>query len=265
MAVSPVYDQIGHGYVTARRPDVRIAAQIGAALGDCRSVVNVGAGAGAYEPARGRVVAVEPSTAMIRQRPAGSAPAIQAVAEHLPFAAGACDAALAVLTVHHWRDRAAGLAEMARVARQRVVILTWDPVCRDAFWLTSEYLPAIIDLDLPRFPTLEEIARQLGALDVRPLLVPHDCQDGFLGAFWRRPHAYLDPDVRRAMSGFAQLPPATVDAGIGRLAADLASGGWEARFGHLRAQDSMDLGYRLIVAQRRASAMRRPAVPGSPA
>ena len=249
MAPSPVYDAIGQGYVVTRRPDPRIARAIRDALGDVRAVVNVGAGAGSYEPADVSVIAVEPSLEMIRQRRRGAAPVVQAVTERLPFAAGAFDAALAVLTVHHWKDRAAGLAELDRVARRRVVILTWDPAFGRGFWLTDEYLPAIVDLDIPRFPAMEEIARSLGWMRALPLPVPHDCEDGFLGAFWRRPHAYLDPGVRRAMSGFAQLPPAALEAGLARLAADLASGRWDARFGHLRGQDSIDLGYRLIVAE----------------
>jgi SAM-dependent methyltransferase len=249
MPPSPVYDAIGRSYAVTRRPDARIARAIREALGDARAVVNVGAGAGSYEPADLGVVAVEPSLEMIRQRPRGAAPVVQAVAERLPLADASVDAALAVLTVHHWKDRAAGLAELARVARRRVVILTWDPAFRRGFWLTDEYLPAIVDLDVPRFPSMEEIARSLGWMDVRPLPVPHDCEDGFLGAFWRRPHAYLDPGVRRAMSGFAQLPPAALEAGLARLAADLASGRWDARFGGLRHQDGIDLGYRLIVAE----------------
>jgi hypothetical protein len=152
--------------------------------------------------------------------------------------------------VHHWDDRAAGLAELARVARRRVVILTWDPARGDSFWLTAEYLPEIVDFDAGRFPSLGELERALGPLDARALPVPHDCVDGFLGAYWRRPEAYLDPDVRRAMSGFIQLSPGPADAGLARLAEDLGSGRWESRFGHLRARDEADLGYRLIVGER---------------
>ena len=218
------------------------------ALGEVHTVLNVGAGTGSYEPADLQVVAVEPSLAMLRQRPAGTAPVVQAVAEHLPWSDAAFDATLAILTVHHWRDRAAGLTELRRVARHRVVLLTWDPACRDAFWLTTRYVPEIVDFDVPRFPSMAELRRCLGRIDARPLPIPHDCQDGFLGAFWRRPEAYLDPNVRRAMSGFAQLPPAVVHAGLARLAADLRSGQWDAQFGWVREQASLDLGYRLIIA-----------------
>jgi SAM-dependent methyltransferase len=215
-------------------------------------VVNVGAGAGSYEPADLRVLTVEPSREMIRQRPAGAAPAVQAAAERLPLRAASFDAALAVLTVHHWSDLAAGLAELTRVAR-RVVLLTWDPAARDAFWLTTEYLPQIVDLDVPRFPTLDALARHLPVLRVEPVPVPHDCQDGFLGAFWRRPDAYLDPSVRRGMSGFAQLPAGTADAGLARLADDLRTGRWHARFAALARAETADLGYRLIIADTRRS------------
>jgi SAM-dependent methyltransferase len=255
--VTGVYDVIGTGYVATRRAEPRIASAINAALGDAASVVNVGAGAGSYEPADRAVVAVEPSCEMISQRPKGRASVVQAVAEELPFPDGAFDAALAVLTLHHWHDRRGGLAELARVAR-RVVILTWDPVCRDSFWLTTEYLPEIIEFDLPRFPPLAEISGWLGGWsETRVLPIPHDCADGFLGAFWRRPHAYLDPAVRGAISSFAQIPAARMEMGLARLAGDLRSGRWADRFGQLREQDSVDLGYRLLVAEPVACGRRR--------
>jgi SAM-dependent methyltransferase len=243
-----VYDEIGHRYVVTRQPDPRIAQAIRAALGNARTVLNVGAGTGSYEPADLQVMAVEPSRAMIQQRPTGAAPVVQAVAEHLPWADAAFDATLAILTIHHWHDRAAGLAELRRVARHRVVLLTWDPACCDAFWLITRYVPQILDLDVPRFPSMAELSRCLGQIEVQPVPIPHDCQDGFLGAFWRRPAAYLDPNVRRAISGFAQLPAAVVQAGLAQLADDLRSGQWDAQFGWMRQQTSLDLGYRLILA-----------------
>jgi SAM-dependent methyltransferase len=244
-----VYDDIGHGYLTTRRPDPRIARAIRAALGEARSVVNVGAGAGSYEPDDLSVLAMEPSREMLRQRPPGAARAIQAAAEVLPLRDAAFDAALAVLTLHHWDDQAAGLAELRRVARQRVVIVTWDPAARDAFWLTAHYLPEIVALDVGRFPAIDTLARHLPDVHVEPLLVPHDCEDGFLGAFWCRPEAYLMPSVRRAMSGFAQLPSGVADAGLARLADDLRSGLWKARFGGLARAMTADLGYRLVIAR----------------
>ena len=244
-----VYDAIGTGYVAHRQADPRIALEIRAALGNATRVVNVGAGAGSYEPSDLDVVAVEPSWEMIRQRPDGRAAVVQAVAERLPFPNGAFDAALAVLTVHHWTDRQGGLAELVRVGR-RVIVVTWDPACRDSFWLTTEYLPEIVEFDLPRFPPLSGLAESLGGdITTRVLPVPHDCVDGFLGAFWRRPDAYLDPAVRSAMSCFAQLPAERVDRGLSRLADDLRTERWEARFGHLRDLDSAGLGYRLVVAE----------------
>jgi len=214
-------------------------------------VVDVGAGTGSYESGDRRCVAVDASGAMLRQRRPGAAPAVQAAAERLPFPDGAFDAALAVLTLHHWDDRAAGLAEMRRVARRRAVVLTWDPAARDAFWLTADYLPQIVELDVGRFPPLAEIARAFTGARAEPVLVPHDCQDGFLGAFWRRPEAYLVPAVRRAMSGFAQLPPGVVDEGLARLEDDLRSGRWHARHGDLAGRDAADLGYRLLVLDTR--------------
>jgi SAM-dependent methyltransferase len=246
-----VFDRIGAGYAARRQADPRIARSIDAALDRAGTVVNVGAGPGSYEPLDRRVVAVEPSFTMIGQRSPGAAPCVQGRAEHLPFRDGAFDAALAVLTLHHWTDRDAGLAELARVSRRRVVILTWDPAADDAFWLTSHYLPEIVAHDRPRFAGMAELARGLpGRVTVTPVPVPHDCRDGFLGAFWRRPEAYLDPAVRSGMSPFGLLPATRLRPGLARLAADLASGRWAQRFGSLLARDSLDLGYRLVIADR---------------
>ena len=244
--MAQLYDTIGVGYRALRRPDPRIAAAIVNALGPAASVVNVGAGAGSYEPTDRRVVAVEPSREMIRQRPAGAAPVVQASATALPFRAGAFDAALAVLTVHHWPDHAQGLAELPRVARDRVVILTWEP---DAarFWLIEDYFPELVAIDRAIFPTLDEMSRTLGPIEVQPLPIPHDCTDGFLGAYWRRPQAYLDPAVRGAISTFSKLDD--VDPGLARLRNDLDDGTWTRRHDSLLTRSDLDLGYRLIVAQ----------------
>jgi SAM-dependent methyltransferase len=219
------------------------------ALGDVRSVVNVGAGAGSYEPAQMAVVAVDPSIEMIRQRPIGSAPAVLARAESLPFRSRSFDAALALLTIHHWTSIAAGLTEMRRVAIRRVVILTCDPACDDRFWLASHYLPKIIDLDQRQLPTLGRLEEWLGEIEIREVPIPRDCKDGFQGAFWQKPEAYLDPAVRRGISMFAKLPSEAVDRGLARLSDDLRSGRWEKLFGHLRTQESADLGYRLVIAK----------------
>ena len=241
----PLYDQIGIGYSDYRRPDPRIAVRIEAALGPCRSVLNVGAGAGSYEPRTRSVVAVEPSAAMIRQRRQPAASVIQANAVRLPFTDRSFDAALAILTIHHWPDRARGLAELRRVARDRVVILTWDPE-QAGFWLIQDYLPEIAEIDRRDFPTLLEIERALGPFDAEALAIPANCVDGFLGAYWRRPAAYLDPRVRAAISIFSKLD-ATV--AMARLEADLADGTWNARHGELLARSELDVGYRLIVAK----------------
>jgi SAM-dependent methyltransferase len=248
-AMRELYDTIGRGYDTHRRPDPRLAAAIAGALGGASSVVNVGAGAGSYEPVDRPVVAVEPSAAMLRQRRRSAASAVQASATDLPFRDAAFAAALAVLTVHHWPDRARGLGELARVARDRVVIVTWDPEARYAFWLVDDYFPEIPAIDRVIFPTLDDFRRVLGPIDARPLPIPHDCVDGFLGAYWRRPEAYLAPGVRAAISTFTKV--ADVEPGLARLRADLADGAWERRHGHLRQREAVDLGYRLVVAEKR--------------
>jgi len=244
--VSQLYDEIGRDYRTHRRPDPRIAAAILHALGAAESVLNVGAGAGSYEPADRPVVAVEPSPLMIRQRRPDGAPVVQASALDLPFRDAALAAALAVLTVHHWSDRARGLAEMKRVARERVVILTWDPASR-GFWLVDDYLPQLVEIDRPIFPTLDELRAALGPLEIVRLPIPHDCLDGFLGAYWRRPRAYLDAGVRSAISTFSKLDAGT---GLARLRADLEDGTWERRHGRLLDASELDLGYRLVIHAR---------------
>jgi SAM-dependent methyltransferase len=245
--MTSAYNEIGAGYAGTRRPDPRIADRIFQALGDSRSVVNVGAGTGSYEPRDRMIVAVEPSTTMIRQRPSGSAPVIQAAAEALPLVDGAVDAALAVLTVHHWTDPARGFAEMRRVARRRVVILTWDQEVWGSFWLLREYFPTC-DIDRRRAVAIPDIVSVLGDSQVIPVPIPHDCVDGFHGAFWRRPEAYLDPRVRSGISTFAAMPPDELDGGLSRLAADIRSGEWEGRHRDLLHLDAIDLGYRLVVA-----------------
>jgi hypothetical protein len=241
------YDQIGYGYGSVRRPDARLAAGIATALGDATSVVNVGAGTGSYEPTDRRVVAVEPSCVMLAQRPPGSAPAVQAVAERLPFTDGAFDAATAFMTIHHWPDQEQGLREPRRVARQRVVVLTWDPVFARGFWLTRYYLPEILALDVSIFRPVPQIVASLGGGLVQPAPIPHDCTDGFLGAYWRRPEAYLEPHVRAGISPLARLGEAVLLPDLQRLADDLRSGAWDRANGHLRHLETLDLGYRLVV------------------
>ena len=242
-----LYDAIGQGYTELRRPDSRIADQLWAALDDAKSVLNVGAGTGSYEPIDRSVVAVEPSVVMLAQRRPTAAVAVQARAEALPFANGAFDAALAVLTIHHWADRARGLAECARVARDRVVLLTFDPAV-DGFWLVRDYFPEIIAIDRAQFPAMADYQAAFGfaaRVVATPLPIPHDCVDGFLGAFWARPAAYLNSAVRTGMSSFARV---RTERGLEQLRDDLASGAWERRYGHLLENDALDLGYRIIIA-----------------
>jgi len=245
-APAPRYDDIGRVYAKHRRPDPRIAAQLWRALGDARTVVHVGAGTGSYEPPGRAVVAVEPSSVMARQRRPGSPPVVRAVAEALPFADDAFDAALGVFTVHHWSDAAAGLRETGRVAR-RVVLMTYDPAVHEAFWLITDYVPEMLDLPTWRTPDPGAVADIVGARRIETVPVPADCVDGFNWAFWCRPEMYLDPEVRACMSGMAMLPEGLVAERMERLRADLADGTWEARHGHLRRQAAIDGGLRLVV------------------
>jgi len=245
--MSQLYDAIGIGYQERRRPDPRLAAAITRALSRAESVVNVGAGSGSYEPTDRPVVAVEPAMTMIRQRRAGAAPVVQASANDLPFRDDGFSASLAILTVHHWPDRARGLDELARVARQRVVIVTWDP-SSTGFWLLDDYFPEIADIDRKIFPAIEDYGRALGRVEVRAFPVPHDCVDGFLGAYWRRPHAYLDAGVRAAISAFTKMSPPKLESGLERLRRDLADGTWERRHARLFDRAEIDLGYRIVIA-----------------
>jgi SAM-dependent methyltransferase len=237
------YDRIGAGYALRRRPDPRLADMIWGALGDAESVVNVGAGTGSYEPRGHSVVAVEPAIAMIRQRPPFAAPAVQATAEALPFSDASFDAALAVLTIHHWSDWRAGLRELVRVSRRRVVLFTWDPRSESS-WL-SDYFPSLIEADRRRFPSLASLQEILGEIEIFPIRIPHDCTDGFMGAYWRRPSAYLDPVVRSAISSLATGESAD---SLANLADDLNTGAWERMHGEVLKLEEIDLGYRLVVA-----------------
>ncbi len=239
-----IYDTIGQRYSAQRVPDPRIAAQITAALGDARSVCNLGAGAGSYEPGDREVTAVEPSWTMLRQRAGGRA--VRAVAEALPFADGAFDAAMTTLTVHHWEDVRTGLAEMARIAPRRVVFC-FDLKIQQSFWLLRDYVPAMIRLDRARSLEVQSIADALAASRVEVVPVPWDCSDGFGAAYWRRPERYLDPAVRASISGLAQLAPEQVEPGMRRLASDIESGAWSRRNAELLERDAMDYGYRLVV------------------
>jgi SAM-dependent methyltransferase len=244
--IDPAYDTIGVGYTRVRREDPRIAARIRAALGDARTVLNVGAGAGAYEPAEREVTAVEPSEVMRAQRPPGAAPVIDASAEALPFPDDSFDAAMGVLTDHHWSDQAKGLAELRRVAR-RQVLFTWEGDTAFDSWVVRDYFPGFARFSRPT-RALDLMLERLGGGRIEVVPIPHDCLDGFFHAYWRRPEAYLDPEVRAGISVFSALGAEEVEAGLARLSAHLESGEWHRRNAALLELHELDLGYRLVVA-----------------
>ena len=239
------YDRIGSEYRLTRKEDPRVAGLIARELRGAGSVVNVGAGTGSYEPGDRFVVAVEPSHVMLRQRPPDAAPAVQAIAEWLPFRDDAFAAALAVLTVHHWSDQRAGLKVLGRVARDRIVLLTWDP-SNEGFWLMRDYFPAFLEADRKRLPPVERLLSFLEDGHVMTVPIPHDCADGFLGAYWRRPWAYLNADIRRGISSFANCQDLSP---LQRLAEDLDTGEWQRRYGHLLMEEELDIGYRLVAGR----------------
>lgn len=241
--MSAKYDTIGSNYAALRKPDRRIARVIENALGSAQTVLNVGAGTGSYEPADRALIAVEPSREMIRKRSPGAPQAIQASADDLPFVDKCFDASMAILTLHHWPDKAAGLREMRRVTRGRIVLLTFDPSHRP--WLT-DYLPELAALDEAQMPAMSDYERWLGAVQITPVPVPHDCSDGFLYAYWRRPEAYLDAYIRSGSSSFWAM--GNVDAGLQNLRQDIETGEWARRYADVLTLDDYDAGYRLVVA-----------------
>ena len=240
--MNTIYDEIGKNYSLLRRPDERIARRIRQAIGEATTVLNVGAGSGSYEPTDCEVTAVEPSEVMIRQRPPFSAPAVQCSAEALPFEDRSFDASMAILTVQHWSDRARGLAEMRRVTRNKMVIVTYDPDFSD-FWLL-DYFPELKAADRGKMPTMQEMKEWLGPCRISPLPVPEDCEDGFVAAYWKRPEAYLDKQVRAAMSPFRLSP--NISAGLRKLSGDIKNGTWHKRYETICQLKELDCGYRLI-------------------
>ncbi|MEA2462084.1 MAG: hypothetical protein QOH90_2261 [Actinomycetota bacterium] len=250
MSGPQLYDTIGATYTATRRTEPRIAAQVWAALGDARTVLNVGAGTGSYEPSGRHVIAVEPSEVMRAQRPAHAAPCVAATAENLPFDDQSFDAAMAFATIHHWRDPLAGLREMRRVAH-RVVVFTCDTseeTWRHRFWLTRDYLREVATLKACRaLAALPELAGAIGAR-VEPVLIPWDCADGFFEAYWRRPEAYLDESVRRGISVWTSVGPDAEQRAVRRLRDDLASGRWVERNRDLLDLEAAELGLRLLIA-----------------
>jgi SAM-dependent methyltransferase len=241
------YDLGGAEYASVRQPDPRIAARIHAALGDAATVLNVGAGSGSYEPTDRYVLALEPSRVMRRQRPRPLAPALIGTADSIPFDDGAFDASMAVLTVHHWKDRARCLGEMRRVTRGPVVVMTFDPDAPTDFWIW-DYCPELEAIERQRYGSLASMTSALGG-EVRalPIDVPADCRDGLQVAFYARPEAFLDPRVRRAQSAWSFLPPGVEDRAVSALARDLHSGRWEQKYGRLRTLPAIRCQLRLVV------------------
>jgi len=252
--LTALYDKIGGTYSGRRQSDPRIAAAIEDAVGGCHSILNVGAGTGSYEPASQFVVAVEPSLTMIAQRPMGAAPVVRGCAEALPFPDCSFDAVLGVLTVHHWNDQARGLAECARVARSNVVILTIDFDSFAKFWL-FDYFPELL-VDRHIFPNMARYEAVLGALETITVAIPEDCRDGFMGAYWKRPSAYLDQNVRDSISTFSKI--GNVDSQLARLKSDIDSRAWEQRYGSLMGLKTLDLGYRILISNVALSGAARP-------
>jgi SAM-dependent methyltransferase len=242
------YERHGRTYARHRRPDPRIAARVHAALSGARTVVNVGAGTGSYEPSDRWVLAVEPSATMRAQRPLDVAPAIDARAEALPFDDGAFGAAMACVTIHHWSPPAAGLAELRRVSRGPVVVFTFELESLPAWQL--DYLREGVEKELPRFPAIDDVAAALGGRTrVEHIPTPADCTDGFFEAFWRRPERLLDPEVRSAQSVWALLEPGVEERIVDRLASALDSGAWDAEHGYLREQEELDGALRLVISE----------------
>lgn len=241
-----LYDTIGIDYANLRKPDARIAHTITTALGPAATVLNVGAGAGSYEPVGRSVIAIEPSNEMIRQRCASAGSAVRGCAEFLPFGDDTFEASMAVLTVHHWSDQRKGLQEMRRVTQGAVVILTFDPF-HSPFWL-ADYLPELVTLDAGQMPRMTDYETWLGRVEMTPVPIPHDCLDGFLGAYWRRPAAYLNPKIRAAISSFWMVD--NVSAAMRKLEEDLKTGVWAQRYAKLLDLETYDIGYRLVVSKR---------------
>lgn len=240
------YDELGINYTDFRRADPRLAARIWAALGDAASVVNVGAGAGSYEPRDSEVIAVEPSPLMIAKRAKDAAPVRQGVAEALPLDDQSVDAAMGTLTIHHWSDLDAGLAEMRRVARKRIVLFTIDAEVNSEIWTLSEYFPAAAQAEREKMPAMQGLEAKLPHATIEVVPAPSRCQDEFTSALWDRPELFLKPATLSASSLWHQLPAAVIQAGQERLRADLASGRWDEAHGHLRTLPELDIGLRLI-------------------
>ena len=248
MSGGQIYETLGVGYSVGRRPDPRWQEAIDLAIGNAKRVINIGAGTGSYEPSGREVIAVEPSELMVAQRPRSAAPVVMAAAENVPIVSGWADLTMTLLSLHHWTDWRIGISEMRRLAPRRLV-LTFDPELHASFWFLRDYLPEVAASERTRTPKVEDIADALGGdVQITSLEVPWDCVDGVLPAHWRRPEAYLDPQVRACCSGLAQADPRIVERAVRALASDLDSGAWGQRNGELVAMDSFDAGFRLVTS-----------------
>ena len=245
-----LYDTIGTDYSTRRRTDPRVETQLFAELRGATRIINIGAGTGSYEPEGVDLVAVEPSAEMIAQRAPGSHPVRQASAEDLPFEDASFSHAMTLLSMHHWQDRDRAFREINRVTTEKFVALTWDPNA-ERFWLTRDYFPEIHEVDRKIFPDLDELVNYFDGVEMRPLLIPSDCRDGFLAAYWKRPEAYLDSRVRQSISSFAKMEDPS--EGLQRLEADLESGAWAEKNAELAEAGSWDAGYRIVRANVRSA------------
>lgn len=246
------FDSIGHEYTLTRREEPRFRELILAALGDARSVLNVGAGTGSYEPRDRHVIAIEPSDVMAAQRPCELAPALRAFAHILPLRDGSMDAAMSILSLHHWDEhQEQGVRELRRVARGPVVLMTCDPEVSGSMWLMADYLPEVAELDRRIFPNMQTLSTWLGGntrIEVIP--IPRDCCDWMLMSFWAHPDRVLDASARNATSGFARMRPEVVDRVVAAVHQDLLNGTWDVRYGHLRKLKEYDAGLRLLVNTR---------------
>ena len=244
--MQPIYNKIGSRYARTRQTDPRIANQIHRELAGAKRIINIGAGTGSYEPEHADLVALEPSDKMIAQRHPESHPVVQGYAESLPFEANSFSHAMTVLSMHHWHDRPRAFRDISRITTEKFVALTWDPGA-DTFWLTRDYFPGFHTMDLEIFPSLDELSAYFEDVSMRPVLIPEDCQDGFLAAFWKRPEAYLDPAVQRAISTFSKTE--NLREPLKRLEQDLASGKWHEINSELHDMATLDAGYRLVTAR----------------
>jgi SAM-dependent methyltransferase len=245
--VGEIYDRIGRSYISGRRTDPKIAAQLHSFLEGAESILNIGAGTGSYEPQHSKLIAVEPSATMIQQRPQSSAPVIQASAESLPFDYNQFTHCMTVLSMHHWSDRAKAFSEIKRVTQKRFVALSWySPGLENKYWLYRDYLTQIPELNSSIFPTVYELKVHFPNLQEHIVPIPYDCLDGFDGAYWKRPEAFLDPDVRKNMSVFSKIK--NIEPILDKLKYDIESGNWIKRNQKLLQLSEYDCGYRIFVA-----------------